>query len=411
MAKIQIKRGLQENVSNLVLAEGELAVALDTGNVYIGTTAGTTHVNPKGGTADVAAKLATAQKFSISGDGTAAEVAFDGTAAVNLVLALAAQAGLTAGTYTKLTVNGKGLVTAATQLELTDLPNIPTSKIDGLGTAATKNVGTTAADVAAGDHTHNGVYEPAGAVASLQETLGTAATKDIGTSAGNVVVVGEDGKIAAILMPDLSGTYVPVTTTINGKALSENITLSAADVGAIPTTEKGANSGVAELDASGKVPVEQLPSYVDDVVEYDSRTAFPADGEAGKIYVAKDTNLTYRWSGTGYVEISPSLALGETSSTAYRGDRGKTAYDHSQAVGNPHQTTAEQVGAVPTTRTINGKALSENVTLTATDVSAAPSSHAEVMATDAVLGHVKIGAGLLVESGVVSVGDIDGGTF
>ena len=122
---------------------------------------------------------------------------------------------------------------------------------------------------------------------------------------------------------------------------------SAADVGAIPASQKGAASGVAELDSSGKVPTSQLPSYVDDVVEYDSLSAFPATGEDGKIYIAEDTNLTYRWSGTQYVEISPSLALGETSSTAYRGDRGKTAYDHSQTTGNPHGTTAAEVWAMP----------------------------------------------------------------
>lgn len=97
---------------------------------------------------------------------------------------------------------------------------------------------------------------------------------------------------------------------------------------------------MAELDDTGHVPVSQLPSYVDDVQEYASRSAFPATGESGKIYVATDTNLTYRWSGSGYVEISPSLALGETSATAYRGDRGKAAYDHSQIKsGNPHGTT------------------------------------------------------------------------
>lgn len=118
-----------------------------------------------------------------------------------------------------------------------------------------------------------------------------------------------------------------------------------AEVGAIPTTEKGSAGGVAELDSNGMVPSAQLPSYVDDVLEYASLSAFPATGESGKIYVALDTNKTYRWSGSAYVEISPSLALGETSSTAYRGDRGKTAYDHSQVTsGNPHNVTAAEVG-------------------------------------------------------------------
>ena len=103
------------------------------------------------------------------------------------------------------------------------------------------------------------------------------------------------------------------------------------DADAIHTSDVGVANGVAELDSNGKVPSSQLPSYVDDVLEYASRSAFPATGETGKIYVALDTNLTYRWGGSDYVEISPSLALGETSSTAYRGDRGKIAYDHSQS--------------------------------------------------------------------------------
>lgn len=94
---------------------------------------------------------------------------------------------------------------------------------------------------------------------------------------------------------------------------------------------KGSPNGLAELDPSGKVPSSQLPSYVDDVIEATTIANFPATGEAGKIYVDTSTNKTYRWSGSAYVEISASLALGETSSTAYRGDRGKVAYDHSQA--------------------------------------------------------------------------------
>lgn len=92
----------------------------------------------------------------------------------------------------------------------------------------------------------------------------------------------------------------------------------------IPTTEKGSANGVASLGSDGKVPSSQLPSYVDDVLEFNNKSSFPTTGETGKIYVAKDTNLTYRWSGSAYVEISPSLALGETSSTAYPGDKGKT---------------------------------------------------------------------------------------
>jgi hypothetical protein len=110
-----------------------------------------------------------------------------------------------------------------------------------------------------------------------------------------------------------------------------------------------ANGGIFDLNTkadlvSGKVPSSQLPSYVDDVLEFANLASFPATGESGKIYIAIDTNLTYRWGGSSYVVMSSSLALGETSSTAYRGDRGKIAYDHSQATGNPHGTTKSDIG-------------------------------------------------------------------
>lgn len=106
------------------------------------------------------------------------------------------------------------------------------------------------------------------------------------------------------------------------------------------TSLKGAANGLAELDSAGKVPAAQLPSFVDDVLEgyyYNSKFYKEAahtteiTGETGKIYVDLPTNKTYRWSGTAYVVISDTIALGETASTAYRGDRGEIAYDHSQS--------------------------------------------------------------------------------
>ena len=91
----------------------------------------------------------------------------------------------------------------------------------------------------------------------------------------------------------------------------------------VKRSEMGRANGVATLDGAGTVPAAQLPSFVDDVLEYESKAAFPAVGEGGKIYVSLADNLTWRWSGTAYVEISKSLGLGETSGTAYAGDKGK----------------------------------------------------------------------------------------
>lgn len=129
------------------------------------------------------------------------------------------------------------------------------------------------------------------------------------------------------------------------------------------SSNKGQANGYASLDSSGKVPSSQLPSFVDDVVEAANFAALPATGTAGVIYITLDTNLTYRWSGSAYVEISQSLALGETSATAYRGDRGKTAYDHSQVTGsNPHNTTFASLASKPTT--ISGFGITDAYTKT-----------------------------------------------
>lgn len=125
---------------------------------------------------------------------------------------------------------------------------------------------------------------------------------------------------------------------------------------------KGSNNGVAELDSNGKVPASQLPSYVDDVIEgYFSGGKFYKEsshstvitGESGKIYIDLHTEKTYRWTGTIFGVVSETLSLGETSSTAYRGDRGKTAYDHSQSIHAPSNAQANVIETVQ----VNGTAL------------------------------------------------------
>lgn len=94
----------------------------------------------------------------------------------------------------------------------------------------------------------------------------------------------------------------------------------------------GEKNGVASLDSMGKIPTSQLPAYVSDVLEFPTFNDFPTKGEVNKIYIALDTNKTYRWGGTVYVEIGSSLALGETSETAYAGDKGKRNADNITAL-------------------------------------------------------------------------------
>ena len=184
--------------------------------------------------------------------------------------------------------------------------------------------------------------------------------------------------IVSAAMSEALASKADKATTLAGYGITDAATKS--ELESVSRTADGAmNVAVDARQAllskadlvDGKVPANQLPSYMDDVLEYDSVSAFPATGEDGKIYVAKDTNKTYRWGGTQYVEISQSLALGETAETAYPGDKGKAAYEkageaysyalqtggavnslsgtirtHIRDTKNPHKVTAAQVGAV-----------------------------------------------------------------
>jgi len=217
-------------------------------------------------------------------------------------------------------------------------------------------------------------------------SLKAAAFLDVGTTTGTVAA-GDDVRFSDARTPTTHASSHattgsdPITPAAIGAATSAQGAL--ADTALQPTgdgsqltglTESQVSGLVTDLAAkadlvSGTVPASQLPSYVDDVVEVANYAALPTTGETGKIYVTLDDNLTYRWGGTAYAEISKSLALGETSSTAYRGDYGKVAYDHSQlTTGNPHGTTTTDLGAVPTSRTVNGHALSADVIVTKSDV-------------------------------------------
>lgn len=184
----------------------------------------------------------------------------------------------------------------------------------------------------------------------------------------------------------------------------------------IPISQKGANNGVAELDASGRVPATQLPSYVDDVVDlvtfvttnptsgmvagqkrYNSTTkqiftstsataGTSSAPESDKIYVRVDNNTTWRWSGSDLIQMNAGLTLGNTSSTAHRGDHGVIAYTHSQATGNPHGTTINDI---------------PNLSSELNDKS--PLGHTHAYATSTVAGFVELGSDTVQTQAAVAV--------
>lgn len=161
---------------------------------------------------------------------------------------------------------------------------------------------------------------------------------------------------APILSPVLLGAPTGPTAspgTSNGQlATTAFVGNALSTVGDLTLKEdkanKGVASGYASLDASAKVPAAQLPSYVDDVLEYANLAAFPSPGSTGIIYAALDTNKIYRWSGSAYVEISPSP--GSTDSVPEGSTNLYYTAGRASAVA-PVQTVAGRTGAVVLTKT------------------------------------------------------------
>lgn len=139
---------------------------------------------------------------------------------------VAANAAITGATKTKITYDAKGLVTAGADLEVTDIPNLPTSKVNAL-TGYVKGSDATAL--------------------ATTDTLNAALSK-----LENQI----DSKQAA-------GSYVPTTTTVNGNALSSNVTLDGADISLTGYTKPNATSAVSASDtinaAIGKLEAGILP--------------------------------------------------------------------------------------------------------------------------------------------------------
>lgn len=206
------------------------------------------------------------------------------------------------------------------------------------------------------DANTNAIETIEGDISDIRTALDSKVTANTDITGATKCKITYDSKGLVTSGVDLTATDIPNLATskitsgtfadarIPALAISKITGLQTALDSKLNVSLKGSADGLAELDANGKVPSTQLPSYVDDVLEYANLATFPATGESGKIYIALNDNKTYRWSGSTYVEISPSLALGETSATAYRGDRGKTAYEHVSKTDNPHGVTKAQVG-------------------------------------------------------------------
>lgn len=327
--KIQVKRGLQAAVDNLVLSPGEFAVALDTGNVYIGITSGKFWVNPPAAAAETAKTLETARELSLTGDVTSEAISFDGSQNVAFTTVLATIAGLTAGDYTKVTVDKKGRVIAGKTLDAADIPTISKDKVSGLGTAATLNTGT---------------------------------------AAGNVVAVGSDGKISSDLLPALAITD---TFVVNSEAAMLALSVQIGDV-AIRTD-------LSKSFILKATPATQLANWQEMLTP-----ASPVQSVNGK---------------TGAVTLTASNVGAEpvlnnkSAKAAVADNDGIVILDSAASNG----TKKLLWSVIKSTLKTYFDTLYNKYTL--------PTASADTK------GGVKIGTGFTMSGEVLSVGDIDGGTF
>lgn len=221
-------------------------------------------------TAVQADKLTTPRNIAITGDGTW-EVNFDGSADVSAALTLAST-GIVAGSYFKVTVDAKGRATAGEN---------PTT-LAGFGITDAASVGDLQAHINDEDAHLN---------SSEREWL-------------------DSITVDAAEINFLAGVTSNVQDQLDGKQAALGFTPENA-------ANKGVADGYASLNSAGQVPASQLPSYVDDVLEFDNLAAFPAEGEPDKIYIARDDSKAYRWTGSVYFQINSSVGHADTADTLF----------------------------------------------------------------------------------------------
>lgn len=288
MALVNFKQSTEAKIQSAPMADGTFYVSTDTNKLFL---------DISGKRVEISANTNTTYTLTKSGN-TITLNASDGNK-YNITDANT--------TYGDATTVASGLMSAADK-----------AKLDGIAAQANKVV----VDASLSDSSTNPVQNKVIKAALDGKAVATHGHGMAQISGLTEALAGKASTSHTHTITQVSG----LDTALAGKANTAhshdaaNITSGILDTDRIPS--------IPATKLTGIINQANLPSYVDDVLEFANKAAFPTSGESGKIYVAQDTNKTYRWGGTAYVEISPSLALGTTSSTAFRGDYGNTAYQH-----------------------------------------------------------------------------------
>ena len=294
MALVNFKQSTEAKIQSAPMADGTFYVSTDTNKLFL---------DISGKRVEISANTNTTYTLTKSGN-TITLNASDGNK-YNITDANT--------TYGDATTVASGLMSAADK-----------AKLDGIAAQANKVI----VDASLSDSSTNPVQNKVIKAALDGKAAATHGHEMAQISGLNEALAGKAPTSHTHTTAQVSG----LDTALAGKAPTNhnhdaaNITSGVLNVDRVPS--------IPATKLTGIINQANLPSYVDDVLEFANKTAFPTKGESGKIYVDQATNITYRWGGTAYVEISPSLALGTTSSTAFRGDYGNTAYQHAVAKGS-----------------------------------------------------------------------------
>ena len=234
------------------------------------------------------------------------------------------------GTAAKVTFDSKGLIVSSSVLSSSDIPDLAISNISGLQTILdNKVIGNSAITAGTGFKI---TYDTKGLITS-SDILNDSDIPVLDISKINGLQASLDDKL--IRNPLITGTTSTKVTYDDYGLITSSSSLSASDIpslswskitSGLPTTLSGygitdavlssaigAASGIAPLGIDSKIAATYLPSYVDDVLEYANLAGMPGTGETAKIYVALDTNKIYRWTGSTYIEVSPTVGNADTA--------------------------------------------------------------------------------------------------
>ena len=276
---------------------------------------------------DTSTYLTGNQTISVSGDMTGS-----GSTSIALTLSSLTNSGL--GEFKKVAIDSKGRVTGTASVAQSDITGLL-----GAGSVSNSMLANSS-------------------VANLSGTN----TGDQTTVSGNAG----------------SATVLQTARTINGVSFngSSNITVNAVDSTArVASSLIGAANGVCPLDSTSKILSTYLPSYVDDVVEYNTFSVFPSTGETGKIYVDISTNKAYRWSGTVYIYITSGAVDSVAGRTGVvvltKADVGLSKADDTADLLKPISTATQTALDLKQTKPLIGNMISAEAvlsTLTASQV-------------------------------------------